>query len=226
VWVAWGCGGCLVVLGLAVGLVLLVGYQTCRAFQAGFEDPAVRAETARRALGTDRLPEGYEPVATISMPLDLFTLVLLADRPMTHNRLATGTERVFTWIDAVRGPEGAADDPERMLSEHGVHATSGTRLASGTLDAGPARVEWEARTGTLETESGSVDGVATILRVRCPQDRRLRVGLWMVRAPEIAAAPDEADLTGTNADPDTIAAFLAPFRLCGGHDAAADQSSP
>jgi len=218
--VAWGCGGCLVVVALLAGLVFLLGYQTCRRFQAGLEDPDVMAAAARDALGTERLPEGYRPVLALSMPLDLFTLLILADRPLVDQRLAPDTERVFVWVDAVRGPAGGGRDPESMLSDQGIRARSGARLGTGTLDVAGARVDWEARVGSLDADGARVEGILTILTVHCPGDRRLRNGLWMVAAPELAEEPQQADLAGTNADPERIREFLAPFRPCGA------QSSP
>ena len=53
-----------------------------------------------------------------------------------------------------------------------------------------------------------------MIRVDCPQDDRLRMGLWFIPDPAPREKPEGAAFAGTPADPEAIRNFAGHFRFC------------
>ena len=60
-----------------------------------------------------------------------------------------------------------------------------------------------------------VEGLSTVILLRCPDDRKLRLGIWQGGDPDPALASESLDLTGTTGDPAEIVELLSGFRICG-----------
>ena len=115
-------------------------------------------------------------------------------------------------------------------------------LGRGELESGGATVGWVARRGKVEMnvsdvigdedgdgagprgrgavevrtgDEGPQRGILTVLSIDCGEEGWQRMGIWFERDPAPDTPPEQADLTGTPADPDAIARHLGHFRLCG-----------
>ena len=58
------------------------------------------------------------------------------------------------------------------------------------------------------------DQVGAVFLVRCPDDTKLRFGVWLAPDPAPDVPLQEADLTGTPADPQQLEQFISGLRLC------------
>lgn len=113
-------------------------------------------------------------------------------------------------------------------------------VARGELVSGGARITWVARRGEVEIDLGqdgdgrggdggdgdgggagdaevrgdAEDAVLALFSIGCDDEGWERIGMWFVPDPAPDTPVPEAEWSGTPADPDAIAAFLAPFHLC------------
>jgi hypothetical protein len=71
-----------------------------------------------------------------------------------------------------------------------------------------------AQRGALQIHQGHTRGVNDLLLVDCPQDRRMRMGIWFGPDPDPQAPVATANFEGTPADEKALAAFLGHFHLC------------
>jgi hypothetical protein len=73
-----------------------------------------------------------------------------------------------------------------------------------------------AQRGEVGLSGHSGDGIHALILVDCPEDRKLRIGIWFGPDPEPDSEPASVDYAGTPADPAAIKAFMGHFRLCPG----------
>ena len=221
-WVAWGCGGCLALSGLVIAVLSVGGYMAYRTFQREMRDPTARTEKAKRLLGTDSLPEGYLAVVTLSVPF-LFDTVILADEPLDEDgELAESTERLFIYVDAIRGDRNwqrytsGEADPSEILQGQGIRLRGREEIGGGELKLDGCRIDHVSHRGNLIVQHRAFDGITTFLLIRCEGDTKLRVGVWINPDPLAETPVAEADFAGTNADPAEIRSFVSLFDFCSG----------
>lgn len=220
VWAAWGCGGCLLLTGLALVVLIFAGVRTVKNIDRELNDPAARVEKARELLGADTFPEGYEPVITFSIPF-LFDTVMLADRPLDQNEeLSDETERMFVYVELIRGDSRwrrfAEDgDPSRVLADQGIHARRQEEIGRGELSVDGPEIDYVSQRGAVTVHGHDYEGISTFLFIRCPGSKRMRVGVWCNPDPNEGVPVSDADFSGTNADPERIQAFVSHFDFCG-----------
>ncbi len=221
-YLAWGCGGCLVLAGLALGVTIWFGYRMARDFERQMEDPMARTEKAEKVLGTQQLPEDYQAVITFSLPL-VFDMVILADQPLDEDReLSDSTEKLFVFVEVIRGDRNwqryttGRADPADVLRDQGVRFDTRDEISQGALGIDGGEIDYFSRRGRLDVDHGGIDGITTFLLVRCEGDKRMRVGVWTHRDPAPDTPVAEADFSGTNADPEVIRSFVSHFSFCSG----------
>jgi len=95
-------------------------------------------------------------------------------------------------VSDVIGEEDAGEGRQRSAADFGIDADAGAGAGQG-----PQR------------------GILTVLSIECGEEGWQRMGIWFARDPAPDTPPEQADLSGTPADPDAIARHLAHFRLCG-----------
>ncbi len=117
----WIAGGCLTLLVLGVlvigGGIFMVG-RLVRNVETDMKDPSRRDTRAREVLGVDRLPEGYNAVVALSVPL-LADIAVLSDAPPKND--AAGGPGDGTAGPPAEGSEGGGPRAERQdLGDRGL----------------------------------------------------------------------------------------------------------
>jgi hypothetical protein len=219
VWVAWGCGGCLLLSGLSLILAIVVGVRTVKNIESELHDPVAREEKARRVLGAETFPEGYRPAITFSLPF-IFDMIILAEGAEgEQDGLAEDTERAFIYLELIRGDRrwrryAEQGDPSDVLAEQGIRMRGAEEIGRGELVIDGQPIDYVSQRGNLDVQDHEFEGVATFLFIRCPGSKRMRVGIWTHPDPYEELPVEEADYTGTNADPERIREFVSHFDFC------------
>lgn len=222
VYVGVGCGILVAMVVVVAVTIVFVGFRSVSRLKAEMADPAARQAKALRLLGVDELPQGYYAGPSFSIPL-LFDMAMLVDQPPEEDgSVANSTERLFIYVKIIRGSrdwndytEGRAD-PMEMLNDQGFRLESAETINSEELMIGDMKLFYVAQRGKLQTQDRhSLDGVATMMFMACPDDKRMRLGIWSgpENNPNLPVA--EADFGGTAADPQAIRRFVSQFDLCG-----------
>ena len=222
VYIGVGCGILVAMVAVVAVTIVFVGFRSVSKLKAEMADPRAREAKAVRLLGVDELPQGYYAGPSFSIPL-LFDMAMLVDQPPDDDgSVAESTERVFIYVKIIRGgrewsdyTEGRAD-PMEMLDDQGFHLESAETIGSEELMIGDMKLFYVAQRGELQThDRHSLDGVATVMFMACPGDKRMRLGIWggPETDPDLPVA--EADFSGTAADPEAIRGFVSQFDFCG-----------
>lgn len=237
-------------LGIAAGCAVIVGLLAVSAgacgvwlwregqrIQAEMSDPEVRQDKVLEVLRTDAIPEGYYPMAAMSVPF-VMEMAVLSDREPDAEGEAEGfDERGFIYVQMLGVGqdeqqlrdffEGRTDD-EGVLADNGINIDIDEILDRGVFDLEDARVMYVAQRGSVAVRGNRGRGLTGLALIDCPDDERRRVALWFGPDPDAAGseagedgqsaeagAPAQASLVGTPADPEALRAFLANFRYCG-----------
>ena len=232
VWVGCGCGAIVV-----LAMVVLAGV-TWKVFQAGKEfsetmtDPQKRAAKVQAVLPYEDLPAGYYPAFAISMPMGFMDMAMFTDRDPGTGEAAKESQgfdnRGFMYMSMrqirdnrekmeryLRGEAPRPDDAGWSQSNVKFDAKEIVRRGEVTVKGTP--VLYSAGRGEISRE-GKEDhaGLVTMVMPHCPDDNRLRFGMWFGPDPAAGKPTAETDFTGTNADPAAIQEFLEHFQLCAG----------
>ncbi len=235
VWVGCGCG-IAVLVGVAALVALgFLGARKAREIRHDMTDPESRTEKVLGVLGTDAVPDGYYPMIGLSIPF-LMDMAILSDLPVKDDGEPQGFDkRGFIYIAMISlGRQqkelrdffaGRTESPD-VLRRQRINLDIGERLANGKVERPDAEVLWVAHRGDVDVMGSRSEGITTLILIDCPQDRRMRMGIWFGPEPAVEAAVEAAaaseavagtapDLTGTNADQEVITRFLAHMRPCG-----------
>lgn len=221
VWVASGCGALVLIVVLVFAGLAYFGYRTVKRMQAEMADPVARTEKAKQILGAETLPEGYQVVWNFSLPTVL-DMTVLGDREPDWTGGGDSLDRFFertgfVYVETMRGKdeqklraivEGQASPADLFRGNEAVRLDSRETLGNGVVELDGWSAGWLAQRGTLTVAKSRVSGLVTLLHVRCPDDSRQRTAVWFAKEPE------DGDLTGSQADPEAIAAFLGHFAPC------------
>lgn len=240
VWIGCGCG---VALLLGVTLVAGLGFfgvRKARELERDIKDPARREAKVLEVLGAETLPSGYYPMMGLSVPF-LFEMAMVSDLPGDEEEEPQGFgERGFIFFEMISLGrqqqelrdffEGKTDDAE-VLRQQNINIRIGDRLAHGELERSDGEILWVAHRGNIDVMGSRQQGITTLLLFECPNDRRMRMGIWFGPLPqgEVEQAAAEAaeagstearleadlELAGTHADGAAVAAFVSGFQPCG-----------
>jgi len=229
-WVYIGCGcGALVVLAMAgIAGMTWISYREAKKLEKSWTDPAEAAARTRAVLAYDKLPEGYYPMGTFSLPFVMDMAMIGDDPPAPGKKQAANPggffkERGFIFMK-MRGfgrrsrevreyMEGKGEQPEWMRGNTAVDTDKFLRRGE-VVDANGHKVLYSATIGEVSQSGHRHDGIATMLEIACPQDKRVRFGIWFGPEPKPGESAGEVDFSGTNADPKEIQRFASHFRFC------------
>jgi hypothetical protein len=173
-------------------------------------------------LGTDSLPDGYLAAVTLSVPF-LFDTVILTDEPLDEDgELSESTERLFIYVVAIRGDRNwqrytsGEADPSEILQGQGIRLRGREEIGGGELKLDGYRINHVSHRGSLLVQHRAFEGITTFLLIRCEDDEKMRIGVWIKPDPLAETPVSEADFSGTNADPDEIRSFVSLLDFCSG----------
>ena len=228
VYIGIGClAAFLVLVAVVVGLGY-IGYRTVSGAIETMEDPVARANAAARILGADEIPQGYYPMVGMSIPFLVETAVL-SDTPPDESGMVPGfNERGLIYVKTLRIGEqeqelrdffdGKIDDPE-ALRNFEIDLDVDEMLDRGTFQEANRVLRWASYRG--EVAANDIDsgrqrkrGLNAMVLIECPDDERLRFGIWFGPDPDPEARPGSPALLGTPADPAAIQAFMSHFDVC------------
>lgn len=217
VWIAAGCGGCLVLTVAATVAIGWWGYQFTQELVEDLENPQSREAKVLEILGAEKLPEGYYPALGISIPW-VTDVAILSGKPIRYERQDKDSldidladedfgDRAFIYISSrtFKDPEREA---ERFFSNRAGRAMSvnvqgiGVRarelLRKGEIEVRGVPVRYQIDRGALELDrsatfgpddaAGEPEGLLIRMHFRCGDAGRIRFGMWHGPAAEGAAA--------------------------------------
>ncbi len=226
-WVFIGVG-CLLAVFALVAVVVAIGawgFSQFRQIARTMEDPVARAELAAEFLVTDELPEGYNVVAAISIPFLMETAVLTDKEPGEDGQISGFGERGFIYFKMLSFGEqeqelrdffeGRTDDSQVLRQSSGFSVDTDELIERGVIEEESRTLRWVAYRGEIDRgSSGLGEGLTTMVMFECPGAERVRMGIWFGPDPSPDVPIDEADFSGSVADPAAIRSFLAPFDVC------------
>lgn len=226
-WVFIGVG-CLLAVFALIAVVVGIGawgFSQIRQLERTMEDPVARAELAAEFLVTDELPEGYNTVAAISIPF-LMETVVLTDKELDEDGRVSGLgERGFIYFKTLSVGEqeqelrdffeGRTEDSQVLQQGSGLTIDTDDLIGRGVIEEESRTLRWAAYRGEINRGSRQQgDGLTSMVMFECPGTERLRMGIWFGPDPFPETPVDEADFTGSVADPAAIQSFVAPFDVC------------
>jgi hypothetical protein len=224
VWIGLGCLIPCILVAVLVGGLAFFGYRTVKHMTS--DTPEQREQSAKAILGCDRIPDGYYPQFTMSIPF-IADFTMLGDHPFDpkeKGRTSLG-ERGFFYVNSIKGNDQGRqaraivegkEDPSVLTQQGGlrVGALEPIRRGSFAAENGRGTILYSANRGDLTASNKPVKGLVTLFFVDCPTDKRTRFGTWFGPDPKAAEPIATADFSGTPADETTLRAFLSNFSLC------------
>jgi hypothetical protein len=230
-WLGCGCGAIALLGILGLSGLTWVAYRSAKDMEESSKDPVARAAKVREVLPYKELPAGYHAVGTFSLPF-LMDVAILSDRepepgvaPGQDNAGEGFEQRGFIYMnlrqfrdnkEKMRAYiEGKAPAPKDSgWAQSNVRFEASELIRRGTVDVSGRKILYAASRGEIEKEGRDTDGLVTMLMPDCPDDGRLRFGLWFGPDPAPGEPSDKLNLAGTNADPQAIRDFASHFRFC------------
>lgn len=222
--------GCVVIVGLmaiAAGACGVWVYSEAQRFEAEARDPEARGDRVMAVLGADTLPDGYYPMIAISIPFVMETALLTDEEPEGDGEEANFGDRGFIYLKMLRFGqdeqelrdyfEGRTDNAE-VLSDNGINIDIDEVIRRGTMEQAGAELLYVVQRGQVSMGRrgrGRGEGLASMSLIECPEDSRMRIGIWFAPDPDPDADAESLDLTGTPGDPAAMAEFYGHFKLCG-----------
>ncbi len=220
----FGCLGLVAVIVVVIGALTFVGVRTARNIAADNEDPERRGQRALEILGAAEAPGGYHAVAVVSVPF-VIDMAILSDLPPGEEPWAVEFgERGFYYVQALWGGDDlrAFFDQEatesRTLRDMGLELDLEENLERGDLDREDVGARWATFRGSTMFGPGEQIGeLVTLIEFDCPQDERMRMGIWFGPAGETGGTDEMQDTEAADSVPgsEAIAAFLEPIHPCG-----------
>jgi len=226
-WVWVGCG-CLVALILLVGTIggmIFMGVSWVKDIEETMSDPEKRADRVMEILDADRLPDGYNAIAGITIPLFAEMAVLGTNEPDAHGQLDELGERGFVYMK-LKLPmpekeqelrdflEGRSEKKPDIMLQSNIRLDADEVVERGEMELDGSNAIYTIYRGDINVENRTGEGLAAMAMIECPEDNRIRLGIWFGPDPSPGKAIEDADLTGTPGDKQAIKGFLSHFDFC------------
>jgi hypothetical protein len=222
-WV-WVGVGCLALIVLIVGGVMIAGFMAYRFGKsaiADMTDPKARAAKVHKILGADTLPEGYYPGFALSLG-PLMEMAMLTDKEAKADGTMDGSfeKHGFLYMrfpktndsDQLRDYlEGKRDDPGMQSN---LHLSAKDTLKRGKLELNGETLLYVAQRGEFQSQQVNQQGLQSVMLLECPGDSKTRMAIWFGPDPAPGKKLGPADLTGTPADEGALKDFMSNFKPC------------
>ena len=225
VYVAIGCGVLLVLCVVALAALGYGAFRFGKQVEKDLKDPATRTAKVKAVLGAETIPDGYHPMIGLSIPL-LMDMAMLSDRePGVDGQVHGPAQRGFIYVRIL-----SADSDEKELRDYfegktnddsvlrrnkiNVHVRDQEVIRRGVVETNGYPVMYVAQRGDMQMNETRSRGVHNLMLVDCPQDERMRMGIWFGPDPDVQAPVATANFQGTPADEKALTAFLGHFHLC------------
>ena len=206
-YVAIGCGGMLFVLLVVVGLLTWVGVRTVKTISREMTDPVAREARALELLGAEALPTGYHAGPALSVPW-IFDLVVLGDaEPDAGGQIPDDAEHQFIYMEVIRGGREWSEfvegkgDPFDVLDGGNFNVERGESIQRADLRIGNQEIVFVSEHGSVQSEHGETEGLLSLMFIRCSDDKRMRLAIWIGPDPHPELSVGEADFSGSTPIP-------------------------
>ena len=225
VWVGCGCLGALILIVGAFGAMIFMGVSFVKDLEETMTDPAKRAEKVMEILDTDELPDGYNAIAGITIPLFAEMAVLGTNEPDAHGQLNELGERGFVYMKLKLSMpekeqelrdflEGRSEKKPDIMLQSNIRLDADEVVERGKMELDGSNAIYTIYRGDINVDNKTGEGLAAMAMIQCPEDHRIRLGIWFGPDPSQGEAIEEADLTGTPGDKQAIKGFLSHFDFC------------
>ena len=228
-WVFIGVG-CLAAFLALVAIVVGIGwlgFQQIQQIQDTMENPEARTEAAIEMLGAAEIPAGYHAAMALSVPFLMQTVILSDLEPDADGQIEGFDESGFIYVKTLRFGEqeqelrdffeGRAEDSD-ILRQQPVRVSADEVIGRGSFELPGRTLRWVGYRGEIAVGGGRGselgDGLSSMILVECPDDERMRLGIWFGTDPDPDTPVDEADFTGTVVDEAEIRRFMEPLDVC------------
>lgn len=241
VWVAGGCGGCLVLSVIVVVGLSWWGYSSVKGFVEGMENPETRDAKVREILGAESLPEGYHAAMGLTIPW-MAEVAILSDREVHWHRKDKDSldidlddedfgDRVFLYFNA-RTFGDADEDAEDFfhgkgsgsvrINNQSLRVRSDELLREGRIEIRGTPVRYRIDRGRVE-DAGGGERIVTRIQFLCSDKGRLHLALWYgpaarssTEAPPAEARPGDESGAAPSLPTDeaSLSSFLGHFDVC------------
>jgi len=225
VWVGCGCLGALILIVGAFGAMIFMGVSWIKDIEETMSDPEKRADRVMEILDTDELPDGYNAIAGITIPLFAEMAVLGTNEPDAHGQLDELGERGFVYMKLKLSMpekeqelrdflEGRSEKKPDIMLQSNIRLDADEVVERGEMELDDSSAIYTIYRGDINVENKTGEGLAAMTMIECPEDQRIRLGIWFGPDPSKGEAIEEADLTGTPGDKQAIKGFLSHFDFC------------
>lgn len=226
-YVGVGCG-VLVLLGIGGSVAaFMFGASKLREMKEDMSNPVTRTEKVKKVLGAQTLPDGYNAVMALSVPMLLDTAILSTHSPDVPANHQKAEERMFMYMRLKASTvndmealtaymEGRSDDAS-VLARNNIRINTRELIGRGVIPLdGQRRLLYLNQRGEMESQhhKNGGPGLNSLVLFECPGQTNLRMGMWMAPDPSPQAPLEKLDLKGTPGDPEAVKAFMSHFNPC------------
>lgn len=218
--------GCSVLIVLAIGAMVAVGYFAKKSFDEMAEGMKNPGPAAQKALGAEELPPNFEAVFSFKIPFIAHMTILKELQP--GEQPAPAVEQGPTQDGELKEPDmpkngliyfnvirmkEAGDirsyikgetTEEASFNDAGMNLNVQRELGRGHFQVGDTTYSYFNHVGEFElndaptNSSGQTLALASMILAECPSDDRVRIFYWFTSAPDLDTQSGEPmDLTGT-----------------------------
>ena len=231
VWMATGCGGCVVLVVLAVVGAGYFGFRAMSGFRDSLMDPEIRTDRVLEILGAAELPEGYRAQMFFRIPFTGEMAVigdgeepdfsdgrsfdqsfLSGDSIGSHFLVYVRLRRMELDDDDLRhivlGEENASD----VQIQLGYRFLSEEEVDAGSFEIEGGRVDFRILRGALSSRGDDQSGMIAAMAIRCDDAR----GPGAARGSRAAGWFERDALLPATMRAEEVAEFVGQFGFCGG----------
>jgi len=176
-------------------------------------------------LDTDELPDGYNAIAGLTIPLFAEMAVLGTNEPDAHGQLNELGERGFVYMKLKLSMpekeqelrdflEGRSEKKPDIMLQSNIRLDADEVVERGEMELDGSNAIYTIYRGDINVDNKTGEGLAAMAMIQCPEDHRIRLGIWFGPDPSKGEAIEEVDLTGTPGDKQAIKGFLSHFDFC------------